>query len=84
MMTRENEPLVLCHTELTTELAPDEITALLNTTYEHDGNGTWTETWELPNGEVISRGTIRFENERLHVDAMLEERIDGSSCRSLG
>ena len=76
MMTRENEQLVLCHAELTTELAPAEITAALDTTYEPDGDGTWTERWELPSGEVISRGTIRFENERLLVDTMSEERMD--------
>ncbi len=76
IMTSESEPLMLCHAELTTEIAQDDLATMFGEVFVEDSPNVWTETWELANGERISRGTVRVEDGRVLVDTMSEERLE--------
>jgi hypothetical protein len=76
VVNRENEPLVVCRAELTTDSSPSALHAALDDRLERDGPGQWMETWSLPGGDTILRGTVRYDAGRLVVEANSEARFD--------
>jgi hypothetical protein len=75
MVNREGEPVMLCHVELTVDAQPVEIDEALDPVLEHGGDGMWTELWTEPGGEQIVRGTVRWEDGRVVIDANSEDRV---------
>ena len=74
LVNRENEPLLLCRTELATGIDLPDLHAALDGLFEHEDDSQWTDLWIAPNGERIVRGTVRYEDGRLCVDANSVER----------
>jgi hypothetical protein len=63
---REGDPLLLCTGTLSTSLGGEEVIAALDAVFEREfaeGSGaSWIERFELPNGEVVVRGMIRWSD----------------------
>jgi len=88
MMTRENEPMVLCKGAI--EIPdPNEATRFLDATYERrdqasdqdaDRVGGWVELFDLNEDEAIVRANITLDGKTIHVETTSEPRIERTAA----
>lgn len=74
LVNRENEPLLLCHTEMATDTDLSALHAALDECFEPEDDLQWTDLWIAPDGERIVRGTVRYDDGRLLIDTNSIER----------
>lgn len=76
LRTRENEPLVECEIEVTTDDL-DRLVAHLDATYENDAPGEWwTEHHDLDDLEGVVRASFHLDGDRLTITTNSNERAD--------
>jgi hypothetical protein len=80
LVTRENEPLVLCKAVLAIGL-PDGAREILDARYEASEPDTWVEMHELSPGDSILRATLHLSGSQLRVETMSETRMDRALAR---
>ena len=75
LSTREGEEMRVCKVAL--EIGdPDVAREVLDRFYDSQGEGQWTESHELGNGESILRATIELQGGLITVETLSEPRVE--------
>jgi hypothetical protein len=75
LSTREGEDMRVCKVALETG-DPDVAREVLDRFYDPNGEGQWTESHELGNGESISRATIELHGSVITIETLSEPRVE--------
>jgi len=74
LTNREGEPTVLCRTALRMT-DPEKARSFLDERFERSGDG-WIEQFEIEEGDVVLRASIRLDGNRLVIETNSEERLE--------
>ncbi len=83
MVTRENEPMVMCNVVIEAPDA-DAATLFLDAAYERkDAGAGWVELFDLNEDEAIVRSNITLNRKMIHIDSTSEPRVERTTAAIL-